>query len=136
LPQSEPLRQALRVRPVDSVNEPTSDRDVERLFVESRLGRFGQRVARAARASWLDSQCRVWAVATVSGWQSLDVAGALRAAGWTVAVAAATTLIVQGFGGGRQEPTTRVLPVVAAAGGLVLQWLASRRSNPDGRQGS
>jgi hypothetical protein len=69
-------------------------------------------------------------------WRPLDAALALRAAGWTTTVAAITTLIVQRLGGGYVEPTTSVVPIVAAVGGLVLPRLAGRRSPPDGRHGS
>jgi hypothetical protein len=43
---------------------------------------------------------------------------------------------VQRLGGGRVEPTTSILPIVVAVGGLVLSWLAGRRSSPDGRRRS
>jgi hypothetical protein len=113
-----------------------SDRDVERLFEESRLGWFGRRIAAWVRASWLDSWCRSWITGVTIDWRRLDVAAALRAAGWTTTVAAVTTLIVQRLGGGRVEPTTSVVPIVVAVGGLLLFWLAGRRSIPDGRHGS
>ncbi len=113
-----------------------SDRDVERLFAESRLGWYGRRIAHAVRASWLESTCRSWMTAVAIDWRPLDAAVALRAAGWTTTVAAVTTLIVQRLGGGRVEPTTSVVPIVVAVGGLVLPWLAGRRSPPDGRHGS
>jgi len=47
-----------------------------------------------------------------------------------------TTLIVQRLGGARVEPTTIVVPIVVAVGGLVMCFLAGRRSTPDGRHGS
>jgi hypothetical protein len=57
----------------------------------------------------------------------------LRAIGWTMTVAASTTLVVQWVGAGSQEPNTRVLPLVMAACGLVLWRLANGRSSTDGR---
>jgi hypothetical protein len=113
-----------------------SDRDVERLFVESRLGWFGRRIEHAVRTSWLESRCRSSITAFTIDWRRLDATVALRAAGWTTTVAALTTLIVQRLGGERVEPATSVVPIVAAAGGLVLCVLAGRRSTPDGRHGS
>jgi hypothetical protein len=113
-----------------------SDRDVERLFAESRLGWFGRRIAHAVRTSWQESWFRSLITAIAIDWRPLDRAVVLRAAGWTTTVAAVTTLIVQRLGGGRTEPTTSVLPIVFAVGGLVLSWLAGRRSAPDGRYGS
>jgi hypothetical protein len=117
------------------VSAPLPDRDVERLFAESRLGWLGRRAAQAVRASWLDSRCRSWITAFAADWRPLGIGMALRAAGWLAIVAAATTLIVQRLGGTRVEPSTSVLPVVVAAGGLVLSWLGARRSARDGRPG-
>ena len=57
-------------------------------------------------------------------------------AGGASTVAAVTTLIVQRLGGERVEQTTSVVPIVVAAGGLVMCFLAGRRSTPDGRHGS
>lgn len=113
-----------------------SDREVERLFAESRLGWFGRRITHAVRTSWLESWCRSWITAVTTDWRRLDAPVALRAAGWTTTVAAVTTLIVQRLGGERVEPTTSVVPIVVAAGGLVMCLLAGRRSTPDGRHGS
>jgi hypothetical protein len=113
-----------------------TDRDVERVVLESRLASIGRRAARIIRASWLDSTCRSWAIAVANDWRALDSGVTLRAIGWTMIVTAATTLLVQWLGAGRQEPTTRVLPIFVAACGLVFWWLAGRRSNRDGRQRS
>lgn len=113
-----------------------SDREVERLLAESWLGWFGRRIDHAVAMSWLSSRCRSWMTGLASDWRPLGVAVALRAAGWTATVAAVTTLVAQRFGGGRVEPTTTVVPIVVAVGGLVVFWLAGRHSSPDGRHGS
>jgi len=113
-----------------------SDRDVEGLFAESRLGWFVRRVEHAVRTSWLESRCRSSLAAFTIDWRRLDATVALRAAGWTTTVAAVTTLIVQRLGGARVEPTTIIVPIVVAVGGLVMCFLAGRRSTPDGRHWS
>jgi hypothetical protein len=113
-----------------------TDRDVERVVLESRLGSIGRRAAEITRTFWMDSRCRAWTIAIANEWRTLDSAESIRATGWTMTVAAATTLLVQWLGAGRQEPATRVLPIFVAACGLVLWWLAGRRSNTDGRQRS
>ncbi len=118
------------------IDVTAADRDVERAVVESRLGSIGRRAARITRASWMDSRCRSWTIAVTNDWWALDSRVTLRAIGWTMTVAAATTLLVQWLGAGREEPTTRVLPICVAACGLVFWWLAARRSNRDGRQPS
>jgi len=43
---------------------------------------------------------------------------------------------VQRLGGARVEPTTIIVPIVVAVGGLVMCFLAGRRSTRDGRHGS
>ena len=118
------------------IDVTATDRDVERVVLESRLGSIGRRAVQIARASWMDSRCRSWAVGVANDWRALDSGIALRAVGWTMTVAATTTLVGQWLGAGRQEPTTRVLPISVAACGLVFWWLAGRRSNRDGRQRS
>ena len=114
----------------------TADRGVERMVVESWLGSLDRRAARSVRAAWQDSWCRSRALALAGDWRAPGRAVRLRAAGWAMTVAAVTTLIVQRLGAGRVEPGTRILPTVAAAGGLVLWWLARRRPDQDERHAS
>lgn len=97
--------------------------------MESGLASLVLRIAHAVRASWLDSRIRSFAVAAASEWRSLDSAAARRAAGWTMTVAAVTSLLVGWLGAGRGEPVTRVLPMAAAAAGLVLCWLGRPQIN-------
>jgi hypothetical protein len=118
------------------IDVTATDRSVERVVMESRLGSIGRRAAQMFGASWTDSTCRSWAIAIANDWRALDSSATLRATGWTMTVAAATTLMEQWLGAGRQEPTTRVLPILVAACGLVFWWLSGRRSKTDGRQRS
>jgi hypothetical protein len=113
-----------------------TDRDVERVVLESRLSSIGRRVARMIGHSWMDSTCRSWTIAVANDWRALESSVTRRATGWTMTVAGATTLLVQWLGAGRQEPTTRVLPILVAGCGLVFWWLSGRRSQTDGRQRS
>jgi hypothetical protein len=115
------------------IDVTATDRVVERAVQESRLGSIGRAVARITRHSWRDSTSRSLAMAVANDWRALDSAATLRATGWTMTVAAATTVLVQWLGAGDQEPITRVLPIFVAACGLVFWW-AGRRSNTDGRQ--
>jgi hypothetical protein len=116
------------------VDVTETDRAVEHVVLASRLASIGRRAVRISRASWMDSACRSWAIAVANDWRALDSAATLRAAGWTMIVAATATLLVQWLGAGRQEPTTRVLPIFVAACGLAFWWLAGRRSTTGGRQ--
>jgi hypothetical protein len=118
------------------VDVSKSDRPVDRLVLESRLGRLGARAALTIRTSWSDSRCRARLSAIESVWRSADMVVTLRATGWIMMVSAATTLILQPFGSLGDEGTTRILPMGVATAGLTLSWLAGRLSSRTGGGGS
>jgi hypothetical protein len=113
-----------------------SDRLVDRLVLESWLGRSGARVALTIRSSWLDSRSRARFCAIERVWRSADTVVTLRATGWIMIVSAATTLVLQPFGSLGDDGTTRLLPIGVAAAGLTLSWLAGRVSNRTAGGGS
>jgi hypothetical protein len=103
----------------------TSDRECEQLFLDSALWSSGEHVSRNVTAAWLDSWLRRWTRAAARTWVASDPVLVLRAIGWLMTVASVTTLGLQAIASPR-EPLVWIVPIAAAAGGVVLSWTGGR----------
>jgi hypothetical protein len=103
-----------------------TDRQFERLLLESSLWSFGDRIARNVRAGWLDSKLRSVTHTFVRDGKLSEPVPALQFLGCMMTIAAVTTLGAQTFVAGRLEPLGWAAPLIVAIGGVVLSRIASR----------
>jgi hypothetical protein len=100
-----------------------SDRACERLLTDSALWSSCERVGDAIDRAWPDSWIMRRMRAASSSWTPSGPVQRQRAVGWTMTVAALTTLALLAFSGER-APLDWMVPAAAAVGGVVMIWIA------------
>jgi len=96
------------------------DRAVERLARESWLGSRARCAAATVGDAWRQSRSRVITSALGNDLMPAPVAGAIRAAGWTMILASATALTLNVFRPLSPGPLTWVVPAVVVVIGVLM----------------
>ena len=101
------------------------DREVEALVRDSVAGRSLHTLSLLIRRAWSASATRGLIEATKAVLVSSNAAEQWRAAGWMVAVAGGTALVLMPLGTASAGPLIWIAPAVLAAGGLFVMVCAS-----------
>jgi hypothetical protein len=101
-----------------------SDARIERAFTRSAIGRAADWLLTIAGRAWLDSRVHRAIVPLHREWSALDRAGAIRAAGAVVAVAAAVSVVLQALEPTPIGPLSWLLPAVCAAAAVLAMAMA------------
>jgi hypothetical protein len=101
-----------------------SDARFERAFLATAIGRVADRLLRIGGRAWLDSHLHRVVVPLHREWSALDRAGAIRAAGAAVLVAAAVSLALQALEPTPIGPLSWLLQTLCAAAGLLAIAIA------------